>query len=168
MNVQPQFRFAIDRVFDAPRDLVWKAWTDEVQLLEWWRPKGFKTLSTSVDLKPGGMFHYGLEAPDGHKFWGRFVYREITAPERLVFVLSFADENGGMARHFMNPKWPAEILNTVTFTDLGGKTEVVLRSYPINATTEEIAVFEAGAPSMQQGFGGTFDQLTDYLAHSKS
>jgi uncharacterized protein YndB with AHSA1/START domain len=168
MNLQARFQFSIDRVFDAPRDLVWKAWTDEVHLLEWWSPKGFKTLSTKVDLKPGGMFHYGLEAPDGHKFWGRFIYREIVAPERLVFVLSFADEKGEIARHFLNPKWPAEILNTVTFTDKGAKTGVALRSYPINATAEEIAIFETGAPSMQQGFGGTFDQLADYLAASKN
>ncbi len=167
MEPETQFQFAITRVFDAPRDLVWRVWTDEIHLLEWWSPKGFKTLSTKVDLRPGGMFHYGLEAPDGHKFFGRFIYREIVPQERLVYVLSFSDAEGGIGRHFLNPKWPAELLTTVTFADKGGKTEISLRSHPINATAEEIRIFEEGAPSMQAGFSGTFDQLDDYLAKSK-
>jgi uncharacterized protein YndB with AHSA1/START domain len=164
MNAETQFQFAIKRVFDAPRQLVWRAWTDEAHLLEWWSPKGFKTLSAKVDLKPGGMFHYGLEAPNGHKFFGRFIYREITPHERLIYVLSFSDEQGGIGRHFLNAKWPAEILTTVTFTEKDGKTEVSLTSHPINATAEEVKIFEDGAPSMQAGFGGTFDQLVAYLA----
>lgn len=168
MDARPEFQFAITRVFDAPRELVWKAWTDADDLLQWWSPKGFKTLSTKVDLTPGGIYHYGLEAPDGHKFWGRFVYREIVAPEKLVFVLSFSDENAGIGRHFLNPKWPAEILTTVTLADKGGKTELSLRSHPINATAEELKIFEDGAPSMQAGFGGTFDQLADFLAKSQT
>ena len=167
MNAETQFQFAIKRVFDAPRDLVWRAWTDEVHLLEWWSPKGFKTLSAKVDLKPGGLFHYELESPTGHRFWGRFLYREIVPNERLVYVLSFSDEKGGIGRHFLNPKWPAELLTTVTFTDKDGKTEVSLKSHPINATAEEIRIFEEGAPSMNAGFGGTFDQLDTYLARSK-
>ena len=168
MNAETQFRFAIKRVFDAPRKLVWRAWTDEVDLLEWWSPKGFKTLSAKVDLKPGGMFHYGLEAPNGHTFFGRFIYREIVPQERLVYVLSFSDENGGIGRHFLNPKWPAELLTTVTFAEQGERTEVSLKTHPINATPEEVQIFEDGAPSMQAGFSGTFDQLDEYLAKSQS
>jgi uncharacterized protein YndB with AHSA1/START domain len=167
MDTQTQFQFAITRVFDAPRDLVWKAWTNADDLAQWWSPKGFKRLGTKVDLKPGGLFHYGLESPDGKKFWGRFIYREITPKDRLVYVLSFADEQGGIARHFLNPKWPAELLTTVTFADRDGKTEVSLKTHPINATAEEIRIFEEGAPSMQAGFGGTFDLLEEFLAKSK-
>jgi uncharacterized protein YndB with AHSA1/START domain len=114
------------------------------------------------------MFHYGLESPNGQRFWGRFIYREIVAPERLVYVLSFSDENGGIGRHFLNPKWPAELLTHVDFIDRDGKTEVSLRSYPINATTEEIKIFEEGAPSMQAGFSGTFDQLVEHLAKTQN
>lgn len=162
----PNFQFAIDRVFDAPRELVWKAWTDEVHLLEWWSPKGFKTRFAKVDLRAGGLFHYGLETPQGQSFCGRFVYRVIEPPARLEFVLSFADENANIVRNLWNELWPLELLNIVTFADKAGKTHVSLKSYPVNASPEEIAAFEAGAPSMQAGFGGTFDQLVEYLKNA--
>lgn len=169
MTFQPGFQFAIDRVFDAPREIVWKAWTDEVHLLEWWSPKGFKkTRFAKVDLRPGGMFHYGLETPQGQSFCGRFVYRAIEPLSRLEFVVSFADENANIARNIWNELWPLEILHVVTFTEKGGKTHVVLKSQPINASPEEVAAFEAGAASMQGGYGGTFDQLTELLAKSKN
>jgi uncharacterized protein YndB with AHSA1/START domain len=164
MNLQPNFQFAIDRVFDAPRAVVWKAWTDEAQLLEWWSPKGFKTRFTKVDLRPGGMYHYGLESPQGQSFCGRFVYRVIEAPSRLEFVMSFADESANIARNIWNELWPLEILHVVTFTEKDGKTKVSLKSHPINASPEEFAAFEAGAPSMQAGYGGTLDQLVEFLA----
>jgi uncharacterized protein YndB with AHSA1/START domain len=164
----PDFRFRISRVFDAPRDLVWEAWTDEVHLLEWWRPKGFRTRFAKLDLRPGGIFHYGLESPQGEAFCGRFVYRAIEPPSRLEFVLSFADEKAGIARHIWNELWPLEILHVVTFADKGGKTEVSVTSHPINATAAEIAAFEAGAPSMQAGYGGTFDNLDDLLAQRRT
>ena len=95
--------FVISRVFDAPRELVFKAFTDPERMKHWWGPKGFKVIAQNMDLRPGGMYHYGLEAPDGNTMWGRFVYREIAAPERIVFVNSFSDEKGGLTRHPMSP-----------------------------------------------------------------
>lgn len=164
----PGFQFKIARVFDAPRDLVWKAWTDEVHLLEWWSPKGFKTRFAKVDLRPGGIFHYGLQSPQGQSFCGRFVYRAIEPPSRLEFVMSFADENANIVRNIWNELWPLEIFHVVTFIDKGDKTEVSVRSYPVNAAPEEIKAFEEGAPSMQAGYGGTFDNLDDLLAQRRT
>ena len=59
----------IVRTFDAPRETVWRAWTELERLARWWGPKGFEMLSTKLDLRPGGMFHYGMRAPNGHEMW---------------------------------------------------------------------------------------------------
>ena len=156
--------FVITRVLDAPRELVFKAWTQPERMREWWGPKGFSMLSLKLDLRPGGTLHYGMRAPNGSEMWGKFVYREIAAPERIVFVNSFSDEKGGLTRHPLSPSWPREILTTLTFTEHEGKTTLRLQGRPMNATEEERKVFEAGFTSMQQGFGGTLDQLAAYLA----
>jgi uncharacterized protein YndB with AHSA1/START domain len=156
--------FLITRVFDAPRDLVWKAFTEADRLGQWWGPKGFKMLTCKVDLRPGGMFHYGMQAPDGREMWGRWVFREIVAPERLTMVISFSDKDAGVTRHPFAPVWPAEMLGTSTFTDQGGKTLITTRTIAFNATEAERQAFEAGFDGMKQGFAGTFDQLDAYLA----
>ena len=104
--------FVISRVFDARRDIVWKSWTEADRLKQWWGPKGFIVHTSRVDLRPGGMFHYGMTAPDGSEMWGRFLYREIEA------------------------------------TELERKT------------------FEDGHQSMRQGWTGTFEQFSDYLAQA--
>ncbi len=78
--------------------------------------------------------------------WAKFVYREIAAPERLVWVHSFSDEAGGLTRHPMSPTWPLEMLTTVTFEEAGpGKTKVTLRWSPLNATAEEQEDLRRGA-----------------------
>ncbi|MEA2336914.1 MAG: hypothetical protein QOE82_921 [Thermoanaerobaculia bacterium] len=156
--------FVITREFDAPRDLVFAAWTESERMAQWWGPKGFTVTFAKLDLRPGGMFHYGMRGPDGSTMWGKMVYREITPPERLVVLVSFSDENGGTTRHPMAPTWPVEMLNTITFAERGGKTTITLRSSAYNATDEERATFKAGHASMQGGFTGTFNQLADYLA----
>jgi uncharacterized protein YndB with AHSA1/START domain len=152
------------RVFDAPRDRVWKAWTQPEQLKQWWGPQGFKVHTCKVDLRPGGVFLYGMKAPDGSDVWGRFVYREIAAPKKLVFVVSFSDPKGGVTRHPSSPNWPEEILSTVTFEEQGGKTKVTVQWLPADSATDiERRTFDEGRDSMKQGWGGTFDQFADYL-----
>ena len=98
--------FEISRVYDAPRAKVWQAWTEPSRLKHWWGPRGFKVHTCKVDLRPGGVFLYGMKAPDGSDTWGKFVYREIKAPEKLVFVVSFSDPQGGVTRHPSSPDWP--------------------------------------------------------------
>jgi uncharacterized protein YndB with AHSA1/START domain len=156
----------IIRVFEAPRELVFKAWTEAERLAQWWGPKGCKITVNKFDLRPGGIFHYSMNMPNGKEMWGIFNYREIVAPERIVFVNSFSDKDGNITRSpftHINP-WPLEILNVMTLTESDGKTTLTLKGSPINATDEEIQKFEATKKSMQQGFGGTFDQLDEYLA----
>jgi uncharacterized protein YndB with AHSA1/START domain len=157
----------ITRVFDAPRDRVWKAWTEADRLEHWWGPKGCKLRVVKLDLRPGGMFHYAMEFQPGNPMYGRFIYREIAAPERLVFVTSFSDENGGITRPpfpQIRDTFPPEILNTVTFAEAGGKTTVTLRGGPIDPTEAEMQTYAGMFDSMRQGFGGTFEQLDAYLA----
>ena len=155
--------FEISRTYDAPRAKVWQAWTEPARLKHWWGPKGFTVHTCKVDLRPGGTFLYGMKAPNGDDMWGKFVYREIKAPEKLVFVVSFSDPQGGVTRHPWSPGWPAYILSTVEFSDLGEKTKVSIRWIPHEATEAERRTFEEGRPSMTQGWGGTLDQLEAYL-----
>ena len=156
--------FIISRVFDAPRERVWKAWTEAERLKQWWGPKGFTVSHCTVDLRPGGVMHYCLRSPEGDDMWGKFVYREIVKPEKLVFVVSFSDEKGGITRHPMSPDWPREMLSTVTFAEQHRGTLITVRWIPTNATELERKTFEDGRDSMKQGWGGTFDQFAAYLA----
>ena len=155
--------FVIRREFDAPRARVFKAWTDRADLMRWWGPKGFTLRSCTIDLRPGGVFHYELQTPDGSSMWGRWVFREIVAPERLVVVTSFSDEAGGVTRHPMAPEWPLEMVATTTFTEQNGRTLLTLRWAPLNPTEAERRAFAAGRDSMQQGWTGTLDQLAEHL-----
>jgi uncharacterized protein YndB with AHSA1/START domain len=159
--IQP---FSTTRTFNAPRDRVWKAWTEREQLLQWFGPKGFTLTIANLDLHPGGTFHYCLRSPDGNEMWGKFVYREIVAPSRLVLVSSFSDETGGITRHPFAPAWPLEMLSTTTFAEEGGKTRLTLEWSPLNPTAEERKMFDGAHDGMMQGWKGTFDQLTQYLA----
>src|SRR6185369_5813416 len=100
--------FSISYTFNAPQALVWKAWTDRDELMKWFGPKGFAMTTAKMDFRPGGSFHYCLRSPDGKEMWGKFVYREIEAPKRIVLVNSFSDEKGGLTRPPMSPTWPLE------------------------------------------------------------
>jgi uncharacterized protein YndB with AHSA1/START domain len=110
------------------------------------------------------MFHYCLKTPDGKPMWGKFVYREIVAPERIVLVNSFSDEAGGITRHPMSPTWPLEMLSTFTLTERDSKTTVTVEWVPLNPTDEERKTFDGAQEGMKQGWSGTFDQLAGYLA----
>ncbi len=164
---EPEQDFVISRTFDAPRDLVWKVYSEAEHLAQWWGPKGCTIRVVKLDVRPGGMFHYAMAYQPGQDMWGRFVYREIVPPERMVFVSSFSDADGGVTRApfpTIGPTFPLEILNTMTLTEDGGKTTVSLRGHPLNATDEERATYRGMFGSMQQGYSGTFDELARYLA----
>jgi uncharacterized protein YndB with AHSA1/START domain len=133
----------------------------------WWGPKGFTMRVCKLDLRPGGVFHYCMRSPDGRDMWGKWVFREIVAPERIVFVNSFSDEQGGLTRHPWSPTWPLEVLSTLTFAEHEGRTTLTLHGIPLNATEVERKTFEAGRDGMRQGFAGTLDQLAEYLAKAR-
>ena len=164
----PPEDFVISRVFNAPRDLVWKCFTDPEIMKQWWGPKGFTVLHSKMDLRVGGTYHYGMQAPDGSPMWGRFVFREIVPRERLVFINSFSDEAGGVTRHPMHMAWPLEMMSIFIFEDQpGGKTKFTVRWAPHNATADEIKTFDEGRDSMTMGWSGTMDKLEAHLAKTK-
>ncbi|HUD86989.1 MAG TPA: SRPBCC domain-containing protein [Xanthobacteraceae bacterium] len=157
--------FVITRVFDAPRQILWDCFTDPAHMQQWWGPKGSAIVASKMDFRVGGTYHGAMRDAEGRVMWAKFVYRDIVAPERLVWVHSFSDEAGGLTRHPLSATWPLEMLTTVTFEDApGGKTKVTLRWLPINTTVEEQQTFDAARDGMTQGWSGTFERLTAYLA----
>jgi uncharacterized protein YndB with AHSA1/START domain len=158
--------FVITRAFDAPREFVWRAWTEPDRMRRWWGPKGFTVPACNMDLRPGGLLHYGLRSPDGHEMWGRFVYREVTPPERLVAINSFSDADAGITRHPMSDTWPLELLSTFEFAEQGDRTVLTVRWLPWNSSDAERATFDGAHEGMRQGWGGTLDQLAEYLARA--
>ena len=160
--------FVISRVFDAPRELVWKAFTDPEHMKHWWGPKGSTVLVSKMDLRVGGSNLGALRDASGQVMWGKFDYREIVPPQRLVWEHSFSDEHGGLTRHPLAPTWPLKLLTTVTFDEpRQGQTGVTLGWSPLNATAQEQAPFEAAHDGMRGGWGGTFEQLAAHLASAK-
>jgi len=167
-TVTKSTEFVISRVLDAPRDLVWKCFTDPEHMRQWWGPKGFTVVASKMDLRVGGTYHYGLQAPNGAPMWGKFVFREIVPPERLDFISSFSDEEGGTTRHPGHKSWPLQMHSTFTFEKLpGSKTKFIVRWAAHNATPEEQEVFDTSHQSMNQGWSGTLEQLEAYLAKAK-
>lgn len=161
--------FTITRVLTADRDLVWKVWTEREHLMRWFGPKGCTIPRCTLDFRAGGVFHYCMRTPDGKEMWGRWVFQEITKPDRMVFMTSFSDEHGGVTRAPFPGfgDWPLETLSTVTFAEhagIGRGTVVTVTGAAWNAKDVERVAFLAGHDSMRQGWTGTFDQLSDYLA----
>lgn len=152
----------ITRVLDAPRDVVFKAWTDCERLMGWWGPNDFATPFCKIDLRPGGVFRNCMRSPDGRDYCGTGVYREVVEPERIVFTDSFADEQGNpvpATYYGMSPSWPMEMLVTVTFAEHEGKTKLTLR--------HDLGYVPASERDMcQQGWSESLDKLAGVLAQA--
>ena len=144
----------ITRVFDAPRTLVFKAWTDAKMLAQWWGPKGFTNPRCEIDARVGGAIRVDMRAPDGAIYPMDGEFREIVPPERLVFTNNALDEAGN---HII------EGLTTVTFTEVAGKTKMTLHTR--GAAVAEIAVeyFQG----MEMGWTMSIDRLEALLAHAR-
>ena len=168
----PDQCFAFSRTFDAPLSLVWQAWSEPERLRLWWGPAGCTIKLKKMDFAEGGEFHYAMTWPGAPDMWGKFVYARIVPQQRIEFVNSFSDESGNITRApFAGlENWPLQVHNTVTFAEIrdekGIKTTIDLRGGPINALAVERAQFAGFFDSMNQGFGGTFDQLAAYLTAS--
>ncbi len=157
--------FALSRLFDAPREAVFRAWANLEYPVVWWVPGGFILREARMQFKTGGSFHFGLVSPDSPgTWWGKFIFREVSEPQMIVFTGSYSDEVGGITRHPRVDTWPLEILNTLTFVEVGGKTFITFKAEPIFATEEERTTFERMAVLMTRVFEGVFDQLAIYLA----
>lgn len=150
----------ITRVLDAPREQVFKAWTDPEHLARWWGPNGFTTPVCKMDVRPGGVLHYCMRSPEGHDFWGKGVYREVVEPERIVYTDTFADAEGNPvepARYGMSSNWPSEAQVTMTLAEHEGKTRLVLRHAVGSALDSERAM-------CQQGWTESLERLAGYVA----
>jgi uncharacterized protein YndB with AHSA1/START domain len=156
--------FAISRLFDAPREQVFAAWTNEEHLKHWLAPRGFTIPVARLNLVPGGALHYCMRAPNGSEMWGKWALQEIEAPKWIVLVNTFSNKHGNLTRHPYVPNWPLEILTTTIFTEQQDKTLVKIVCLPINATDAEQRIFDTMHEAMTQGWNGTLDQLTEYLS----
>ena len=104
--------------------------------MQWFGPAGCTITVANLDLRPGGLFHYCMRMPGGLEMWGKFTYRQIVPPERIVLVNSFSDQNAGITRHPYSPTWPRETLSTTVLEEQGDKTMLTIRWQPLNPTEE--------------------------------
>jgi uncharacterized protein YndB with AHSA1/START domain len=138
----------INRVFNSPRDLVYKAWTDPKHLPHWWGPKGFTITVQEIDVKPGGVWHYVMHGPDGVDYDNKIVYIELVSPERLVYSHGGGEED-------------EQFQVTVTFAEQGNRTELTMRMLFKSAAELDKVVKEYGAI---EGAKSTLDRLEEQLA----
>ena len=140
----------ITRIFDAPRHLVFQAWTEPDRATRWWGPQGFVTTYCNMDVRPGGVFRVCMRSPAGAEHWKQGVYREVVEPERLVFTFAWEDAEG---------KPGHQTLVTVTFAEHGDKTELTLHQ----------AVFESVArrDEHRRGWASTLERFAEYLAKNQ-
>jgi len=144
---QPADReLVVTRILDAPRERVFQAWTEPEQVARWWGPQGFTTTSYDMDVRPGGVFRLSMRSPEGTDHRKIGTYREIVAPERLVFSFAWADEDG-------NPGH--ETIVTVSFADLDAKTRLTLHQ-AIFASVE-------ARDDHQRGWTSCLERFAEYL-----
>jgi uncharacterized protein YndB with AHSA1/START domain len=141
----------LTHVFDAPRELVFKAWTDPKQVAQWWGPHRFTNPVCDLDVRPGGAIRIHMRGPDGTVYPMTGVYNEVVEPERLVFTSAALDADG-------NPMF--EVLTTVTFAEQGGKTKQTMRARVIRSTAEAAPYIKG----MEAGWTQSLERLAESLA----
>jgi len=119
-------RMVITRVFDAPRELVWKAWTDPKYVMQWWGPKGFTSPVCKIDFRVGGKFLFCMRTPDGQEGWNGGKYHEIVPYEKIVSSMYFADSSGNRIELEGTEHEAVEgVHDVVLFEDIGnGQTKL--------------------------------------------
>jgi uncharacterized protein YndB with AHSA1/START domain len=153
MNIQEKFgegTVEIVRVFDAPRALVWQAWTDPKMLAQWFGPRGFNSRVPELDPRVGGSLRIVMHGPDGNDYPMKGIFREVAAPERLVFSNIAIDNEG---KHLL------EGLTTVTFSEQGGKTKMTLHTYAVGL----VPIAKQMLAGMEAGWTQSIDKLEELL-----
>jgi NADPH:quinone reductase len=149
----------VTHVYDAPRNLVFQAWTEPERVKQWWGPKEFTAPFCKIDFRVGGSYLFCMRSPDGKDYWSQGVYRAIKKPERIVSTDTFADSEGHPVppeRYGMSPDWPEEAIIDVAFTEHAGKTRVTVRHSPLPQGRDR--------DMCRQGWDETLVRLGDYLA----
>ena len=148
----------ITRIFDAPREKVWRAWTNPEDLKMWWGPETYTTPYFTVDLRVGGKYLYCMRSSSGEETWGTGTYLEVVDQKRLVSTDSFADKDGNIvpaSTYGMDVEWPADSKIALTFEDMDGKTRFTLKHTSIPAGSD--------GDLSEQGWNDSFDRLANYL-----
>lgn len=153
--------YVLERIFDAPRDLVWRTWTDPKLLHRWYGPN-IETVIHEIDLRPGGCWLNEMKMR-GMSDFSKAVFQEVTEPEKLVWHHSSSDSNWNIISNPMMPNWPRTLLTTVTFEDMSDKTNVHLRQLPIDATDAELACFAEMMAGMTGGWGSGYMIIDELL-----
>jgi len=153
--------FVLERVFDAPRELVWRTWTEADLLARWYGPR-VETVIHRLDVEPDGLWLNEMKMKNGSSYQ-RTEYTEVDPPERLVMLQSNADADWNVAANPMMPDWPRVLLTTITFEDDGGATRMRLTWAPHEASAAEIACFAAALDGMDKGWGAGMDLLAELL-----
>jgi uncharacterized protein YndB with AHSA1/START domain len=144
----------LTRIFDAPRELVFKAWTEPERVARWWGPHGFTNPVCELDVRPGGAMLIQMRGEDGSLYPSKGIYHEVVAPERLVFTTyAFEDEAG-------NPQ--LEVLHTITLVDLGDKTKLTLQARVVKSTPEIVEMLAGMEVGWQEGLDRLAESLRSY------
>jgi uncharacterized protein YndB with AHSA1/START domain len=130
-SVPEERELVITRVFDAPRERVWKMWTEPESIKLWWGPVGFTAPYVRIDLRVDGKYLYCMRGSDGKEYWSGGTFREIVPMERIVATDSFTDKDGNIVSatsYGLSAEYPLELMLTVTFEDEeNGKTKLTIR-----------------------------------------
>ena len=150
----------ITRIFDVPRMLMWKAWTDPKTLKQWWGPKDFTSSVAKMDVRVGGKYLTNMISPDGEEFWSTGVYRDVIPLELLVITDSFADKEGNVVPatiYGFDKSFPEELNIKVTFKEHQEKTELTLIHSGLNNISEK------DKNDMKEGWSQSLDKLEKYV-----
>ena len=140
----------LTRTLDAPREVVFRAWTDPGELSKWFGPRGFSVPSPEIDPRPKGVVRLDLRGPDGTHYSNRGTVREIEEPERFAFETSLPDDKGAPILH---------VLNTVTLSEDHGRTTLILKAHVLDCTPAGAKFVE----SMHAGWSQTLDRLGEHV-----
>lgn len=146
----------ITRIFNAPRELVFKTWTDPKHIEQWWGPKGFTTRVTKMDFRPGGQWCYVMIAPDGTEYPATGVFQDIVPLERIVT----SDEFGEGIEQVLDADLPQGMITTVLFEEIAGKTKLTIRIMHQSADDRR----KHEAMGVLEGWNSSLDCLDEYLA----
>lgn len=147
MAASSERELIITRVIDAPRALVYRAWTQPEHLARWWGPQGFTTIHCEMDPRVGGAYRFGMRSPQGTDYWKRGVFRELREPERIVFTFAWENADGTL-RH--------ELLTTITLDEQDDGTRLTLQQTGFDTTEWR--------DDHHQGWSSTLERLAKYIA----
>ena len=158
--------YVLEREFDAPRELVWKVWTDAELLPRWYGP-GVETIVHHLEVKPGGLWLDEMRMRGGSQY-ERIEYTEVTPPERLVWLHSVCDADWNVAANPIMPDWPRALLTTVTFDEDGGRTRLRLTWTPHEASDAEAAAFAGAMSGLDRGWRAGMELIAELLTEMQA